>query len=277
VGSLDVNNLGDIALEDVEPEESYVFYGQSGSGKTTLAGSFPGPILICDCRDKGTASLEGLKGIRVKKIESWEDAEHVYWYLKTNPTKFKTVVWDTTSQLQQLCIEAVLEEAGKDPETAGEWGVMTKQDFGAVASRMKPFITNFRDLPMNVIFVAQHRTFNLPDEDDIESGTALLAPEVGPALMPSIAKHLNASVSIIANTFIRTRIEEVVTKEVKGKGKHKKTIEHIDEEEHIEYCLRIGPSPIYVTKVRKGKTIKLPDVIVDPTYESIIKALKGKK
>lgn len=261
----------------MEIEESFVFYGQSATGKTSLAGTFPGPILICDCRDKGTASLGTTENVRVKKIETWEDAEHVYWYLKKNPKKFRTVVWDTMSQLQQICIEAVLEEAGKDPETAGEWGVMTKQDFGSVASRMKPFITNCRDLPMNTIFIAQHRTFNLPDEDDIESGTALLAPEVGPALMPSIAKHLNASVSVIGNTFIRTRIEEVVTTETKGKGKHKKTIEHIDEEEHIEYCLRIGPSPIYVTKVRKGREIKLPDVIVDPTYKSIMKALKGNK
>jgi phage nucleotide-binding protein len=262
-------------VDELAVNRSYVFYGQSGSGKTSLAGTFPGKILVCDCRDRGTDSLVGVAGVEVKEIESWEDVEHVYWYLKKNPEEFATVVWDTMSQLQQICIEAVLEEKGKDADDAGGWGVMTKQEWGNVASRMKPMITNFRDLPMDVIFIAQHRVFNLPTEDEEEAGTALLAPEVGPMLMPSVAKHLNASVSVIGNTFIRTRLEEVARKVVKGKGKAAKTTEVIDEVEHIEYCLRIGPSSIYTTKVRKSRDTVMPDIIVDPEYADIMKILRG--
>ena len=133
----------------------------------------------------------------------------------------------------------------------------------------------FRDLPMNVVFIAQHRVFNVSTDEEQDPKTAMLAPEVGPALMPSVMKHLNASVSVIGNTFIRTRVEErKVTKKI-GVGRRAKPKETVEEVEHIEYALRIGPNPLYTTKARKSKAIKLPDVIVDPDYNKIMKVLKG--
>ncbi len=275
VGSVDVKSL-DVKKGELAKYRSFVFYGQSGTGKTTLAGTFPGPILLCDIRDRGTDSVVDVEDLWVREIESWEDAEQVYWFLKKNPTKYKTVVIDTMSQLQQMVVEEVLEEKGKDSGEAGGWGTMTKQEWGEVASRLKPWITNMRDLPMDVVFVAQHRAFNIPGDEESEAGTSLLAPEVGPAMMPSVAKHLNASVSIIGNTFIRSRIEEV-KRPGKTRIRGKKATEVIDEVEHIEYCLRVGPSPVYTTKVRKSKGIAMPDVIADPTYEKIMAVLKGNK
>jgi hypothetical protein len=212
----------------------------------------------------------GVKDLEVMEVEEWNDIEQVYWYLKKNPGKFKTVIIDTMSQLQQIAIEHVLESKGKDKDSGAEWGVMTQREWGDVASMLKPLITNLRDLPMDVVFIAQHRVFNMPVEEE-EEGHTMLAPEVGPQLMPSVAKHLNASVSIIGNTFIRSRVEEVVTK--KGKGARAKEV--TEEVEHIEYCLRIGPNPVYTTKVRKAKAITIPDVIEDPDFDKIMKALKG--
>lgn len=247
---------------------SVVIYGRSGTGKTTLSCSFPDPILLIDVNDLGTDSVRDLIDDTVDSVDAtvWSDLEEFYWYLKKRPDKYKTLVIDTVSQMQQLAIEKVLTDAGKSTAKAGEWGSMTKKDWGEVASLMKNWLVMFRDLPMNVVFVAQDRTFNLGDEGDEDSP---LNPEVGPRLSPAVASALNAAVHIIANTFIRQTLKEV---KVERKGRRKPLIK---EEKVIEYCLRIGPNPTYVTKVRKPKGVGLPEVITNPSYKKLIKTLKG--
>lgn len=271
---MDVESLPTRKVGDIHNVRSYVFYGGPGTGKTTLAGTFPGPILYLDIRDKGTDSVADHEDMDVMEIETWDDVERVYWFLKKNPEKYKTVIADTMSHLQNIAIETVLAELNKNPKEEIGWGTMTQKEWGQVAAMMRPWITNMRDLDMEVVFIAQHRVFNVDYGDEKDSTTALLAPEVGPALMPSVGKHLNASVSIICNTFIRTRT--VTTKRmVKQKNPKLKPKEVIDEEEIIEYCLRVGPSALYTTKMRKPKDIVLPDILVDPTYDKIIDVLKG--
>jgi hypothetical protein len=171
------------------------------------------------------------------------------------------VVIDTVTMLQSKCVEKVLTDNKKGVENAGRWGSMTKGQWGDVAQLMKHWLVLFRDLPIEVVFLAQDRLFNFDDEAD--TADDLLAPEIGPRLSPSIAAALNAAVNVIGNTFIRVKEKTV---EVKGK-KIKKEV--------IQYCLRVGPSPVYVTKVRKPKKIVVPDVILDPEYDDIINAIEG--
>ena len=243
------------------------FYGRSGTGKTTVACTFPGPILLLDVRDKGTASVLDVKNLDILVIEEWDNFEDAYWWLKANPTKYKTLVIDTVTNLQQLSIEKILSKKKKvDLTKAGDWGTMSRRQWGDVASMMKTWITNVRDLEMNVIFVAQDRIFNFSDDDDEnDEGDDHLQPEVGPRLSPAVAAHLNASVSIIGNTFIRRRHipdRKVGKKIVKGK-------------EITEYCMRLGPNPIYITKLRKPKSVTPPSILVDPSYKEIIALVKG--
>lgn len=250
---------------------SYVLYGKSGTGKTTIAASFPKKMLYLNIKDEGDDSIADVKGINVMDIKCWDDLEVTYWWLVANPTRYVTVVLDTMSQLQQLAILKVIGAEGRKGKQAGDWGSMTKQDWGKVSSMMKVWITNYRDLDMDVVFIAQDRTFNLDDEGESESS---LDPEVGPAMSPSIAKHLNASVHFIGNTFIRRRQIEK-TEKVPSKVKPGKFLEKTRTVDVIEYCLRVGPNPVYVTKVRKPKHITPPSVLVDATYEALIKLVKG--
>lgn len=248
-----------------------MFYGRSGTGKTTVAGTFPGRKLVCDIKDVGDDSLVGVDDLDVMDINSWEDFETMYWYVKKNPKEYDCLVLDTMSQLQQLAIRRVLEDKKKDPDKAGEWGSMTKQDWGAVASLMKTWIINVRDLPMNVVFIAQDRTFNTGEEDEAQG----LDPEVGPALSPSIAKTLNAAVHVVGNTFIRKRTVRIKLKQKEGKMRKRGAPTH-REEDRIEFCMRIGPNQTYITKLRKPKSLALPDVVVDPTYDKLINIIEGK-
>lgn len=249
-------------ISDVKRSRSFALYGRAGTGKTTLAATFPGPILLLDIKDEGTDSVTDVEGLKVWDIDTVDELEDAYWYLKKNPDKFKTVILDTVTMLQHLKIDdlvgAKLEKLGKQ---AGDWGTMTKQDWGAVASYLKTWITNFRDLPMNTVFIAQERVFNVDYEDSTEG---MIDPEIGPALSPSVKSHLNAAVSVIGNTFIRSRI--IKKKDAKGKT---------TETEKIEYCLGIGPSSIYTRKVRKPKSVELPDLIANPEYKDIIEIIEG--
>lgn len=238
---------------------SYVLYGRSNTGKTTLAATFPKPALLLDCRDRGTDSIADVDDIEVMDVKTWDDFEVAYWYIKKHPKRYKTLIIDTMSQLQQIVVEKVAQENHKDAARAGDWGTMSKRDWGEVAQHMKSWIINVRDLPMNVVFIAQDRVFNVDEEDE----ETMLDPEVGPGLSPAIAKTLNAAVSIIGNTYIRQRTRK---KKVKGKTKSVK---------RTEYCLRIGPNPVYITKVRKPRSITPPSILVDPKYEDIINLLKG--
>lgn len=249
-------------ISEVKRSRAFAIYGKAGTGKTTLACSFPGPILLLDIQDEGTDSVSDVKNLKVWDISDPDEFEDAYWYLYENPKEFKTVILDTTTMLQHLKImDLVGEKLKKTGKQAGDWGTMTKQDWGTVAAYMKHWITQFRNLKMNVIFLAQERVFNVGEED---TDIGVIDPEVGPSLSPSVKSHLNAAVSVIGNTFIRSRM--VTKKNEKGKPEKK---------EKIEYCLGIGPSSVYTRKIRKPMSIELPDVLVDPTYDDIIELIEG--
>lgn len=253
-------------LKGMNKKRSFVFYGRSGTGKTSLALTFPQKVLLLDVKDRGTDSVEEYSKDEAMgmMVEEWEDFEMVYYYLLKNPDVYKTVVIDTMSQLQQLCVEYVLKKKKKHVAKAGDWGTMTRKEWGEVSSIMKEWIIYYRDLNdigIEVVFIAQDRTNNAGEEEN--DSETMLTPDVGPRLSPSIASHLNAAVSLVGNTFVRERHK---VKEVNGKKKEYK---------ETQYCLRIGPNPVYVTKTRKPKHIVVPDILIDPDYDMIISKLKG--
>lgn len=251
-------------VSSYKPEVKVVLYGKPGTGKTTLAGTFPKPALLIDISEKGSDSVRDVKGLDVIRVTDWDELELLYWYLRDNPKGYKSVILDTMSYAQTLAIKKVLEDKGKAVEDGkiGGWGVMAKKDWGEVSAKLNPFVTNMRDLPLNMVFIAHDRIFNAGDDED-EATDDRIDPSVGPRLMPSVASTMNAAVGVIGNTFIR---EKFVTREVKGKKKEVK---------EIQYCLRIGPHSYYITKVRKPKSMKAPDVIVDPDFADILEMLEG--
>ena len=246
---------------------SYAIYGPAGTGKTTLAGTFPGPVLLIDMNDRGDDSVAELADkLEVVDVSSEEELEDIYWELKSGAWKgkFSTVIIDTVTQLQQIIIEELVETKGKKSrkfadKNAGDWGTMTKQDWGTVSSKMKKHIVNFRNLPVNMVFLAQQRVFNVGEDDEVE-----FQPEVGPSLSPATASYLASAMHVVGNTFIRRKIRK--TKNEKGK---------VVEKRRLVYCLGIGPSELYIRKVRKPRDIEVMDVIENPTYEDIIEIIQG--
>jgi phage nucleotide-binding protein len=230
-----------------------LFYGKAGTGKTTVAATFPKPLLHLDIREKGTDSISDMKEVDSISIEDWDQFEQVYWYLKSKENKYKTVVIDAVSQLQDFALIAALKENGKD-----ESDQISKRDFGMAAGRLKSWIINYRDLvddEINVVFLAHDRTSEGEDSEDGE-----MTPSVGPRLMPSVASVLTAAVKIIGNTFVKESHEKLEGGKI---------------ERRVVYCMRLGPHAYYTTKVRQPKGSYAPDIIENPGYPAMVQIMKG--
>jgi len=239
------------SVGDIDLKVTALFVGRSGTGKTTLASTFPKPLLHIDVRDEGYDSIADL-GDEVKTITvtEWEEIEQLYWYLRSGEHPFKSVAIDPVSQLQDLGLSHVLKMSGK-----GSGDFISRGVYGDVSKMMKTWLLNYRDLPLNVAFTAQDRV-SVEDEDDEDEQ---LSPEVGPSVMPSVAKALNGMVKVIGYTFIKE-----VAKKQEGK---------ISKEP--EFWLRVGPHAIYVTKIRNPRDTKPPEAIPNPTYDKIVSVMKG--
>lgn len=241
-------------IKPVASQELYLaalFYGRAGSGKTTLACTFPGPVLVLDVREKGTDSVVGVPGVDSLPIENWDEFEQVYWFLKSGNHKYKTVVVDAVTGLQDLAITNSLEKAGKSD------GIISKQMWGSAAGKLKSWIMDYRDLvdeKLHVVFLAHDRTSDGEEGDDGE-----ITPSVGPRVMPSVASILNASVKMAGNTFVRETSTKVGLKVKRD----------------TQYCLRIGPHAYYFTKIRQPKGSFTPDIVEDPSYDKLVSLMKG--
>ena len=241
-------------VSELPSQFSMLVYGRSGTGKTALLSTFPKPLLLLDVREKGTDTIATVPGIDVISIEEWGEIEQVYWYLKSNESKYKSVGIDQITQMQDICMSHVRSDSNKE-----ETDLLSRKDWGQISGLMKTWLYNYRDLidiGLNVVFVAHERVTDSDDsiEDQID-------PTIGARLMPSLASAVNGAVSVIGNTFIR--------EEYTGQGKEK--------ERSVKYCMRIGPHAYYTTKIRRPIDFEAPEFIVNPNFEKITKIIRGEK
>jgi hypothetical protein len=99
---------------------------------------------------------------------------------------------------------------------------------------MKTMITNYRNLPLNVLFTATERARESGEGGEEEE----IVMVYGPNCSPSVASHLEASVGTIGR---------MIKREVVVKNKEKKTTRR-----EIRRRLMVGDSERYISKDRNG-------------------------
>jgi hypothetical protein len=169
--------------------------------------------------------------------ERWPDISDVYWYLQSGDHDYDTVAVDGVTAMQTLCMKFVLgdeaaRDASRDPDMPG------RPTWFKVTELMKTQITNFRNLPMNVIFTATQRTKSIGDDSD----DGIAETFIGPNCSPAVADHLEQAVSLIG--YISTREVRVRVKTKKGGTPKIKRTQRTR--------LLVGPSERYQTKDRYG-------------------------
>ncbi len=247
-------------------------YGRSKTGKTTLWVTFPGPILARICpRGRRPGEMRSIDTPEYRKKINPVILRHVDDLPKIleRAGEYRTVVQDHGTSLQDLTIMKILgldsiplslaRQAGKGES----WSLVSQQQYGQVAIMMKGMFRSLLDLPQNIVIVAQEREFNTDNESD------LIMPFVASALTPSVVGWLNPAVDYICQTFIRGKTED---KKVKIAGRTTIQRKRVS---GVEYCLRVGPHDVFTTGFRVTKGTKLPECIVDPTFDKINKLIQG--
>jgi hypothetical protein len=229
-------------------------YGRNGHGKTRFAASGPN-TLVADINEEGTRSI-GTPDAEVFEVKRWEDLTYLYWYLREGNHEHDTVVLDTLTQAQQMCMSHVLKRAeDRDPNRPPS--MPDRRSWGQLGELMKPLLLDFRNLPMNVVFVCQNRK-DITEEDDSDEVVTRWVPN----LSPSVRDTAESSVGIMGYIY-----QKEVTVVPKGKDKKKKT------EKRWVSAMLVGPHELYDTKDR---TNQLGRIIINPTMPKFIEAWKNR-
>jgi hypothetical protein len=256
-----------------------LMYGKSGTGKTHTWSTFPKPIIALVCSGglnsgelRTVDTEETRKTIRTAIVEASSDIVEVTTAIKAGELSCKTLVLDHATGLQDLILAEVLGITIDKLPQQKSYGIAKRQDWGQVTTIFKDSIKEMLNLPINVVIVSHEKLFN-PKEDD-ENIDVVIKPFIAAGLTPGIVGWLNGAVDYIVQNFKRRKIRTVVT-EV-GEGIDPITTETPTKE--VEYCLKIGKDNTIITKFRVPLEIskRLPDAIVDPTYEKLIRAISGK-
>lgn len=223
--------------------QRFCFYGEPGCGKTRLGASAPEPLIV-DINDQGHDSVRKDFDPRVIQLDRWQDLNDIYWYLQEGSHDYQSVVIDHVTNLQNICMNFVLgDEAARDASRDPD--MPSRQAWGKVGQLMKTQIINFRNLPMNVVFLA-HVRFSEIEGGDSDEDTFYKA---GPEVSPQVAKVLTGSVGTIGY---------MVKKEVYIKNKQKGT-----KRREVRRRLLFADSERYVSKDRNlafGDYIDGPDL-----------------
>lgn len=264
-------------------------YGRGKTGKTRLLCSFRKPVLVIGSED-GTASVGNIPGVDFVRIGSSQDFSELTDLLRERGKSFwspgkKAGEWiklekregapyisagtDTAGGFQDILLKEVT--GMNEIPVNRTWGMAAREQWMAVGAQFKEYYNKLLQLSesikLDIMVIAHERNFN---EDANTSD--VMVPHIGAALTPQAANWLNGACDYICQTFLR--LQTIEEKVMVGKEEQINKIQT----GKVEYCLRVGPHPNFMTGFRLPEGFKLPGdgVIVDPTFDKIKNIIIGK-
>lgn len=240
-------------------------YGKSGTGKTRFAGSFAekGQLLHVICSSNGVneaRSIKGLDNIQCVELQKSSDLPTLIRYAEDN--EFKTIVLDHVTGFADLVLAEIL-GVDRVPEQ-GSWGMAKREHYAQLGLQVKTHLRALLDTPLNVVIVGQERAFDT-DEDSSD----VLMPYVSVAATPAVAGWIAPAVDYMCQTFKREQVK--ITEKKLGD----KVIQSKVKTDKREFCLRVGPDSVYITKFRVPPEVNLPHIVTDPSWSKIRHLIEG--
>lgn len=237
-----------VSVKDISTGKLWVLWGKSGSGKTNMLATFPKPILYLQYGDDGTGTIEDADDIDVIVIEDQKHLEGLLEEARLDE-HYATVAVDTFSLFVNEWIDENAVQK-KKRVTQQMWGDL-KTDTEKLI-KMAKTLSKFK----TVVLTCHEAT-------DVIEG---MEDEIMPDVRPSVSKGARTYLESMANFGIHLT---VIEKDVERSDGTTDTV--------IRHAAHIAPNPYYWTKLQKPASIKVPKMVVNPTYDKIMKLMKGEK
>lgn len=234
-----------IDISELGQRNLWVVYGKSGSGKTAFGGTFPKPMLYLQIGDDGANTISRIEGVKAKRVNTLADLKLAAREL-TKRHKYKTVFVDTFSLItNEWQDENVIQKKKK----------MTQQAWGDLKVETEELIKLFHKVALNCcVVISCHES-----TDTIEG----MEDEILPDVRPSVTKGARTYLEGMANYGIHlTKLKKTFMKDGV-------------EQEVIRFAAHIGANPYYWTKFQIDSSVKLPSILVNPTYDKIQNIIGG--
>nr|QGH72374.1 MAG: AAA domain protein [Podoviridae sp. ctka020] len=173
MGNLIYTYMDIITFSPTSHKIKALIYGPSGAGKTFFTGTAKDTIYAS--AEGGLLSIAALKPKYVN-ITSIQDLNDLYTYLKNKEHQFETVVIDSISEINEIIKLGIEKRLGRP---------MQLQDWGELANTIASIFRKFRDLPMNVILIAQESYIH--DDQRIKK----IVPELNGKSATAIARFMD--------------------------------------------------------------------------------------
>lgn len=232
-----------VSIQELGQSNLWVLYGKSNTGKTHLGATFPKPMLYVQIGDDGSNTIAKVKGVKALRIDNVSDLKALANELLKDH-KYKSVFVDTFSLV-------VTEWTSQN--VIGKGKRMTQQNWGDLKNDTEEIIKAWAKVAQShIVILSCHESM-----DNIEG----MEDEIAPDVRPSVSKGARTYLEGMANYGLHTIR---IAKEVEKGGK---TITK------VKYACDIGPNPYYWTKLQIDPSIKVPDRIINPSYDKIMAAI----
>lgn len=237
--AVDIKKLGQRNL--------WCLWGKSGSGKTHFVATLPKPLLYIQVGDDGSNTIANVEGIKAIRAQTTDRLKQIGEELK-NDTTYASVAVDTFSMITNIWIDANATQKKRK---------MTMQMWGDLKIETEELIKIFHEVALNHIVALSCHEAN----DTIEGMDDEVIPDFGPNTTKGSRIYLQG----MANYGIHfTKVNKTVINKDTG-----------EEKEIVRYAAHLGPNAYYWTKFQVSDEIKLPDMMINPSYSKILNLITG--
>lgn len=236
-----LDGVKDIA--DLGQRKLVVLWGKSNTGKTEFGSTWPKPQLYVQVGDDGSNTIRNKKDISGLRADNLESVKGVLRELiKEKGAGYRSVFVDTFSMVTNVWI---------DENAVNKKKKMTQQMWGDLKTDTEELIRLAYKLSLYTwVILSCHEAM-----DSIEG----MEDEILPDARPSTTKGARTYLEGMANYgFHTTRLK-------------KELVEDGVEKTVVRYAVHIGPNPYYWTKLQTPKGVKVPSVMVNPSFAKLKK------
>lgn len=236
-----------VDISDLGQRNLWVLWGKSGSGKTHFIATLPKPLLYLQFGDDGSNTISHVEGVKAIRVNTIDRLKQIGEELKKDK-KYVSVAVDTFSLITNIFVDTNAVQKNKH---------MTQQMWGDLKVETEQLIKLYHEVAENhIVALSCHEA-----TDTIEGMDDEVIPDFG----PSTSKGSRIYLQGMANYGIHfTKVNKTIVDKETG-----------EEKDVVRFAAHLGANPYYWTKFQIDDSIKLPNVMVNPSYNKIMKIIEG--